>query len=200
MAGYVKVAEMYKIKNVIEINDIIYLSRLCDEWTDKYKTKNVLVVKKMQRLLSIPQRMQKIGIYIVSEGLFRWKVKMVSFTFNSHGGPPFIGIIEDKEDFLEELFEDGEQSWWDDHGYEFCARTGSLFGDTDCHVTSMYQCRWMNDGDVLEMTLNLDERTLGFTVNNKDFGVAFSNIKQAKYRLAFSTFKSKESQFMLLDC
>ena len=121
---------------------------------------------------------------------------MESFTYQlPYGGPPFIGIIEDKfkQDYLEEiLFGDKSECWWDQNGYELCGRTGAMFADDiHCNIEHRYKCKWQNDGDILQMTLDLDEKKLSFKVNDEDFGVAFTNIDQRKYRLAFSTFIQK---------
>ena len=40
---------------------------------------------------------------------------------------------------------------------------------------------WCKDGDVLEMTLDLDQATLSFKVNDEDFGAVFKNIKKRSY-------------------
>ena len=53
-------------------------------------------------------KMKILGSHIVSEGVFTWKIKIVSFTFTGFGGPPLIGIIEDDKDYLTDFFEDKE--------------------------------------------------------------------------------------------
>ena len=204
VAGYVKeISEQYKIKNIpLEINDMIYLyQRLCDEWSQKYKTDNISVDTANAMITADDkERIKILGSHIVSEGVFTWKIKMISFTYTSeHGGPPFVGIVEDDADWLDEFFqgENQDNTFWYRRGYQYCCKTGDRFSQNG-YDSSGYGTGWKNDGEILEMTLDLNHGTLCFKVNDMDHGVAFENIKPKNWRLAFSTFESKESKFMLL--
>ena len=53
-------------------------------------------------------------------------------------------------------------------------------------------------GDVVEMILDLEKRTLGHKVNEKDYGVAFENIEDTSYK-AFSFMNWKNDSIELLS-
>ena len=48
------------------------------------------------------------------------------------------------------------------------------------------------------MTLNLDKLTISFKINDKDYGVGFSNIVPAPYRLALTVLDCQGACFQLL--
>ena len=54
------------------------------------------------------------------------------------------------------------------------------------------------DGDVLEMTVDLNEHTLSSKVNDTDLGALSTNIADEEYRLALSLIKSNGSQFQFI--
>ena len=101
--------------------------------------------------------------------------------------PPYIGIIEDNVKYMKQYQNDNN---WDEHGYQLSACPEVFYGsDDECEHDDDYECKWNKDGDILEMTLNLNERTLSFALNDEDYGNAVRNIKQTKYRLALSVLK-----------
>ena len=61
-----------------------------------------------------------------------------------------------------------------------------------------YQLKWRNNGDILEIALDLDQQTLGFKLNDGEFGIAFKNIKATNYRLAISVLDCIRAKFALL--
>ena len=95
--GYIRNIEtQYKHLNPIPIenNNIIYLyQRLCDEWSEKYKSKHVTISH--QGIVSINHGAD-LSIYgkeAVTRGVFIWIVKIIEF--NGHPGSdlPYIGMV-----------------------------------------------------------------------------------------------------------
>ena len=54
-------------------------------------------------------------------------------------------------------------------------------------------------GDVIEMILDLEKKTLSYKVNKKDYGVAFENIEDTSYK-AFAFINWKDDSLELLSC
>ena len=199
VAGYVRdIERAHKIHRIpAEINDIIYLyQRLYDEWSKQYSSKKVTIDEIGSMItMHCDQDVTAFGCHVVTKGIFKWRIKMVKFTYDEKidGSPPYVGIIEDNEEYMEEYKNSCD---WDENGYLLCCKIGRLLcGDI---LTSDYPCRWNKEGDILEMTLDLNERTLSFKVNDEDYGVAFEDIEEREYRLAFGGYKCDGSQFMLL--
>ena len=203
VAGYVRNVEtIHKIKSVpIEINDIIYLyQRLLDVWNKKYSNEGV-VIDESTGIMSVnsEEDVTAYGSIIVSKDVFKWRIKLVSVGENDIVTPSFIGIIENEEALLMRY---QDRFHWDRNGCQLCGGSGSLYSSMPGILKPLhgnYQCRWKKQDDILEMTLDLNEHTLSYKVNDTDFGVAFKNIRQNEYRLAWSTFDAKGAIFMLMD-
>ena len=205
VCGFVKrIEQKFKIMNVPkEIHDIIYLyQKFYDEWSRKYSHHDIEINQKEGMItVNTPNDASAYGTTIVSEGIFIWRVKIVLFDYDVYGGIPYIGIIKNDQYGNDEemraivLQSDGID--WDKYGCQYCGGSGGLFAENAESVIHN-PCKWRMEGDILEMTLDLNEKTLSFKVNNDDFG-EFKNIEQGEYRLAFSVYKSSGSQFVLLQ-
>ena len=191
--GYVREIErMYKINIPYEINDIIYLyQKVCDEWDATFSSKRIKIEDDKSSLtvqsIGASDGPTAYGSVVVCEGIFKWRIKIIGRerTDNFHESP-YIGIVEDKKEFLEESKDDDH---WDQHGYQLCAgdQSGVLCSGMDGNRNSEFDmCYWDKEEDILEMTLDLDKRVLGYKINDEDFGEAYLNIQPAKYRLALT--------------
>ena len=193
---------MYKSLNIpLEINDIIFsYSKLCEEWSKKHSHKDAIINGTKTNIKFVSDmRRTAFGTLVVEEGVFRWKLKIISFDNLREGyGYPYVGVIENDVD----LTEYKNYGFWDEVGCQLCAGNSGLYShDSDLYdtdddasyhdqvnviATDNYQCEWKKVGDILEIILDLNERTLRFAVNDKDCGIAFRNIKQTSYRLALT--------------
>ena len=213
VCGFVRnMEQVYKSLNIpLEINDIIYLyQRLCEEWNKKYSHPKAIIDETKANIKFIDGMRQTVfGNYVVEEGVFRWKLKIISFNNMRDGyGYPYIGIIENDVDLT------GYQNYgfWDEVGCQLTAGNSGLYSHDDDYstdddiaredmdivaVTHNYECEWKKVGDILEIILDLDERTVRFVVNDIDCGVAFRNIKQTSYRLALTM--DIDAEFQLLS-
>lgn len=54
-------------------------------------------------------------------------------------------------------------------------------------------CKSCKQGDIVEMTLDLNEFQLKYSVNGKDYGVAFDNIEETEYVGAVSMYEERDS-------
>lgn len=194
--GYVRqIQSEYKIENIpVEINGIILLfKKLQDKWSEKYLNRDNEIheeTKLMTNLYTSKCYSTAYGDSVVDDGIFKWRLKIMSLKYPSgyeEKESPYIGIIEDDTEHLERYKYDVN---WDDYGYQLHGLDGSLhcyIQNYDYIQTSDYCCKWNKKGDILEITLDLHEQTLSFKMNDKDHGVAYSNIKPTKYRLALTT-------------
>ena len=82
--GYVRnIEKLHKDLNIpLEINNIIYLyQRLCDEWSQEYKSKYTSVdADKSIVTVNTNDSVTMYGQKVIKEGLFIWKVKIISIT------------------------------------------------------------------------------------------------------------------------
>ena len=138
------------------------------------------------------------GTVSVSSGSYTWRLKIVAIPSDGNFQQPFIGIIKDDPAILKKhvhstIWEKGND---DEHGYMYCCGTG--------HIG--YQYTWFiiksckNEGDILDITLNLDERKIYLTINEEDAIVpdGFENIRLDKYRLVVTIYNAKGTIIELL--
>ena len=179
-----------------DIYHLIYIHQMFDRWNAKYETKNNKI-DVTRSIISITGDDTAFGTYAISRGVFTWRVIIISsiswMRGSMNGSKPHIGIIEDNDKYISQFRYDSD---WDDYGYKLCAGDGSLYSYSKRQDKTIIDCLWNKEGDILEMMLDLNERTLSFKINNKDFGILFRNIKQCSYRLALSA-GSHCSEFMI---
>ena len=170
--GYIKdIEELHRHLNIpIEIKNIIYLyQRICDEWSQKYKSKRSrIIIDRDNAIVTINTR-YGISIYgteVIKEGVFAWRVKIISLaTSDSSGAYPSGGIVEDDEAKLNEYLNDND---FDEFGYLLYGGNGILYQafSSKMNEKEAKKCIWNQPGDILDMELDLDKQTLSCKVRN----------------------------------
>ena len=196
VSGFIRSIErLHKLNDTPSvISDIIYLyQRLCDEWSSCESHKDI-GIDEMECIVraNSDSQITAYGSNIVTEGIYRWRLKIISLNTESYGSI-YVGIIENDEVYLS-IFKD--KITWDSRGYQVSQH--GLRGRESAIKAKYYNCRWNEVGDILEITLDLYANTLSFTKNNHDHGVAFSKIKNTEYRLVLSISYAKGSVIQLL--
>ena len=131
--------------------------------------------------------MTAFGTEVISEGIFAWKIKIISMGSYRQAPYPCIGIIKSNETNLKRYYYDAS---WDKVGYQFNYNGDNAIG---CGRT------WISTGDIIDINFDLDQRTLKFIIN-QDVVIAFDNIDKVSYRLALTSFcdQGPSSKFQLL--
>lgn len=200
VSGFVRNMEKeYEIENIpLEINDIIYLyQKYCDEWSQDLsgdgiiidQTQNIMIIDKSEPTTAY-------GSTTISEGSFVWRLKLLKLNRHLFSAPPYIGIIKDEPDNLKQYRNDAD---WEQVGYQLCAGRGKLWiewGSEAIEKDKDGDLLWIEPGDIIEITLDLNQQLLYFEVNGKKNG--FKNISKTKYRLALSVRDLNGSKFQLL--
>ena len=190
--GYIReIEKLYKINDIpFDINDIIYLyQKICDQWSAKYSSSNIKIDETRSKIIVKKDSSTAFGDTVVTEGKFVWRlqIKHMGEGVNIDGESPYVGIIEDN---IKSLVRYKNSDDWDGDGCQLAAGYGNVYcnmqPEEHINAEQYYDCQWDKDGDILEITLDLGERTISFKVNDIDYGVAVSNIKQTKYRLVLT--------------
>lgn len=198
VAGYVRNMETEcRIKNIPKvISEVIYsFQKFCDEWDDKYSHKN-FKIDYVQNMITCTTdgMMTAYGSHKVESGKFTWRLRLKSYTYCKSGAfPPYVGIIRDND---AELKRYENSNGWEDVGYQLSSAPTCFATDGD--VAQDYKCSWCKNGDVLEMTLDLDKKLLSFALNGTDYGGAFWDIQEDTYRLAISMLFCQGSEVEIL--
>ena len=126
------------------------------------------------------------GTIICDKGEYKWKFKL-----NKVGNSPdiLIGVWRFQQDGVpptDQYFTKGKEQ-----GYAYYLQGyNTNTNEGDCGK------KYATDGktgDTVEMTLDLDNSTLRFKLNDIDYGAAYKNIKPAKYKMAVWLYYEKDS-------
>ena len=203
--GYVNDMEKNnELSNTIppEINEMICSYNRCsDTWDNKYLNKNTIELTG-NRIKSLKHDYTTTSMYgnvSLSSGIHTWKLRLVKRPKNSSNQQPFVGFIKDDPDILEK-FKSSHDWYLDDNGYIYCCGCGTVgYNSTfDSRHKTPRTCR--EDGDVLYITLDLDEHKIYLSINGEEAFVptSFTNIRKGKYRLVVSIYRAKGTVIELL--
>ena len=190
VSGFVRNAgEIYNIKNIpTDINTIIHLFlKFYDHWSQKYSSDKMEIDNNGLSCTVRGKRESSVfGTTVVETGVFVWRIEIEQAVIDEDDEGPFVGIIVDDPKILEKFQND---DGWDNYGYQLCAVDGAVVpnGSMGGTKTWYYGCKWHKTSDILEISLDLNERTLSFKVNDKDYGVAYKDIEKRKYRLVLTS-------------
>ena len=196
--GYIReIEEEYKIRSIPkEIREIIYLyQKFSDEWDKKVSHQDLIISGSSIRWEN-QNEMTAFGSYAVSEGIWNWKLKIKSLVGDMFIACPYIGIIESEDENT--LIHYQDRGNWQKCGYQLCAGNNGLWTRYGQCITRDINCVWNRVDDILEMILDLNDKTLRFVLNGQDCGVAFDEISDASYRLAITCWGGDTAEIQLL--
>ena len=174
-----------------DINTICFLFwfiKVCDEWDKKYLADGVEINGQMMKAPDTFEWTSVYGRHSIDKGSYTWEVTIKAscqwFSF---------GLIEDKPDILEEFIEsinyvDAHGCVLHDNGKFYRGSTSPLkdysaaFEDADAKIT---------------MTLDMDNHTLRYIVNGKDYGVVTDKLDKKKYRMVVTVWNDKDGVELL---
>ena len=116
---------------------------------------------------------------VVESGLHRWQFKFAKYNSATYYATiavwktkwkPNLGGRMDQAS----IAEDKSYGWIISH--KKLAISGVAYGEKRCR-----------EGDTIEMILDLDERTLSYSVNDESYGIAYKDIEITSYRAVVST-------------
>lgn len=204
--GYIRVIEQkYNINIPKEINELIYLYQVFSDTWDKKLSHSDLVID--DTALSVKWKKQNATtafgsnvIQIPSVGICRWKLRIKTIVDSLWVACPYIGIIQSNNDL--QITEYADRGAWDHNGCQLCAGNSGLHSDNAAFESVDYpgNLEWRTVGDVLEMILDLSNKTLRFVLNDKDYGIAFSDIENGSYRLALTNMTYERNKENIFEC
>ena len=163
---------------------IVAFYMLTDTWSERYSHESIKIDEtKTIMTNNTCYTYMTYGEAVIDKGIFEWELKLLQLSFDEHHYAPYIGIIQDNKDLMDKQRSDPE---WTESGagYTLDTEFGDIVSANRC--ISNHELIFLKESDTLTMTLNLEERSLTYQVND-GVSVVFDNIEQARYRLAVGT-------------
>ena len=118
------------------------------------------------------------GSHNVDQGSYSWKIKFVTdirwICF---------GIINDDEEVLEKYrYRNDYDGIEGGHLYT----TGTFYSGEGCKAIYSYSDFIRDKDTIIEMTLNMDEKSLNYKINGKDHGIVAYPLTKDKYRMVIN--------------
>ena len=168
------------------IDDNKYIAYGCDNYKyDKYGTFSTVYANP-----------------VISNGKHEWKIKITStdpkvgFHVSSNC---YIGISENKYSLDYGTFMHKWEKYY--AFYQFDEKSSpTMSGEQDYPLGVDYYSRWdWKDGDIMTVHLDMEQRTIGFSLNKTFLGIAFDDIEDGDYRLAICMYGRKNKQFEFIQ-
>ena len=183
VTGYIReVGDKYKLLIPMDINTVCFkywLITVCDEWDKRLSSDKVEY--NQQLITTIRPNAWKLvyGCLGIDKGLHTWQIKIISdIRFLA------IGVIEDNENVLTAY--NHNHRFVIKHGCCLEVKSGMFYHRTisSLNAKSYSISSKASQGDIFTMTLDMDNHTLSYKINDKDYGIATNTLDKSKYRLA----------------
>ena len=162
---------------------------VCDTWNKKYTNPGLDINNHaLKKKPGIFGYFSAFGDKIISSGqIYTWRLLIT-------GEVPWIrvGVIKDDDTVLKENVDECDYDW-DDKGC-FLKEDGHFFCNFCRYI---YSDSIVGDDVVILMliTLDMNQHTINYIINDKDYGIACDELKGDKYRLAVTV----DSLFMQVE-
>ena len=158
-----------------------WLITICDEWDENYCSeyttiKNEIAIMSTDDPLYSYDVPAVYGCHSASSGSHEWIIR-----FKSSINFICICIIADEANVLQ-LYQKNNDYWFSP------GLGGWILNITgNCHQNGRYTkyCDgFKKKGTTIKMRLNMENRTLNYIIDNKDYGIAMTNLSKKSYRFA----------------
>ena len=150
-----------------------------DGWDPNFKGNDMAINGNIVELTKTPHCQSAYLKQEVSNGVHHWIFKIVSlkhYDYYTH----HIGIRgTNSTGNALQYFMRGNPA------YSFCCSQGRLLGPKGQLTNANYGIK-CKSGDIVEMFCDFNEMTLRYSVNGKDYGIAFENIQKCAYKAAIN--------------
>lgn len=202
ICGYIRnIMNLYKDLNIpIEINDIIHLYyRVYDAWNQKYaiNKSEYILIDTINPTVTFKHN-SGVTIYgeqVIKSGVFKWRVRMISFGGRDGYSFPHIGIVENDETSLMDYVDNVN---FDDFGHLLCSGFGAIYSFSK-NLPAKAKFVWNKAGDIMEVKLDLNNGKLYFTMNESDSDQLCIDIESSPkgYRFALAVCSKAQFEFIM---
>ena len=193
-AGYARISSGKMDIPMVIIHFVLAFFVIFEQWDPEWKGKEVDIQGSNHDIITTKKDGYSSVLCqnVVNQGKHQWTIKILKFVANKLGGQAWwrlvIGIVNIKTFDKHSL-----ESYFSLNAYEFACNSNIYNGGYDKIFKSILGTESSNEygqlcgtGDIIDIYLDFDKRTLSFGINNTNYGVAFEKIAEGDYRLAVS--------------
>lgn len=159
---------------------------VCDEWNTECLPADIEIHAQTAKSLLTPSefKFQKqrtfYGTHKVESGIYSWHIKFIT-TINWI----CIGVIEADKDLMMKYQRSNSYRCFD-HGCFLLTSNGRIYSGS---TSAIYSHPIKQSGTIISITLNMDNHSLSYKLNDKDYGIAYDKLYKKGYSLAVTLIK-----------
>ena len=166
-----------------------------DEWCSEYKPKSMRILEESNgtKLLHIGVQGHDciFGTEIISEGVCSWKMRVnqLYYPFDDYWHL-YVGVCKKSEREWEPDWDLPRSAPEKEGCYSFDVTVGKIVKQTEWDFAT-FNTKVTKSGDIIELTLDLENKKLSCKINDKDVEKSIENIRKGEYRLLVSLYFDK---------
>ena len=174
-------------KDITNTCFVFWLLKVCDEWDKYYSTAHyrfsndsVSLQVKDDEDGHLDYTPSMYGSHSIGSGSYQWTI-----TIKRNVDWICVGIIEDKHKILQKFLTENDYDY--ENGGFVMLPTGVIYyrGGITFDFCDELKGSW-DESLIVIMTLNMDDHTLSYKINDKDYGIAMEDIPQKSYRFVIN--------------
>ena len=185
VSGYFRNSgKRYKVLIPEDIKGICFMYWLlnpCDKWDRKFSSKRIKIEEEIGRCKKAGTA-SIYGSLSIDRGSYSWRIR-----YKTKIQWICIGVIRDNPEILKQFqrsnryIDSYHGCYLSQAGYFYDAYTRLYnYGDNK----GRKYCKEYRDKDtIITMTLNMDEQTLRYKINDREYGIATDQLEKDKYRM-----------------
>ena len=160
---------------------------LADQWSSEYKGRNMQILEGSDnsKVLKTKVCHQNIfGCQVITNGIFTWRIRVNKFKYDTGYWHLLIGVVNTDKADINYLIKTYNAFPSKSGCYTFDTSKGQILNE---EIRGQgFTNKVTKSGDIMEITLNLETKSLHCKVNEEDVGISIDGLKDGEYRLLAS--------------
>ena len=162
-----------------------------DDWYPKYKGQKMKILEgsngtKMHKDTKDRNFECIFGTEVITKGKYKWKIRVNKLNYpNNTFFHILVGVINTNKADME-VIADTDPSR--PGCYTFDVTLGRVVNQYDADSTETFKTKVTKAGDIMDVALDLENKTVGCAVNGTDIGKSIDKIEDGQYRLLVCLF------------
>ena len=168
--------------DIIGICFAYWFIKVCDEW-DKKLMANHVKIDGQQVELTEDEHASIFGCRIIDKGSYSWTIQ-----FKTDIKWIAIGIVEDDPEIMKNMQTHNCFNFMSKG--RFILNIGGFFADGNwADISDNYHVQFREKHTIITTTINMDNKSLSFKINDKECGIATNALDKDKYRFMINMYQ-----------